>query len=241
MIRRIQTAGATDRTMLVFSHRGFHESLPENTLEAFQAAVDLSVDGIETDVRLSADGQAVLFHDRHAPNGRTVAELSRAELAEAAGHAIPTLNDILARWPDLTWNIEIKVPEAVALASTILSQFQGSRRPLVTSFWHSVVDQMRRVPQVDCGILVAHRPTDLSLVESGWTASLPRLTTIVWKYDVVDPALTSLAHAKGLVNLAYDVETLEEHEAAVALGLDGIITDRPDYVLRRPSEGSRTG
>lgn len=218
--------------MLVFSHRGFHESLPENTLAAFQAAVDLGVDGIETDVRLSADGQAVLFHDRHAPNGRTVAELSRAELAAAVGHEIPTLGDILTRWRDLTWNIEIKVPEAVPLASKILSQFAGSRRPLVTSFWHTVVDQMRRVPQVDCGLLVAHRPTDLAMVESGWTANLPRVTTIVWKYDVVDPELTALAHAKGLVNLAYDVVTRQEHAAAAALGLDGIITDRPDYLLR---------
>ncbi|MBX3412321.1 MAG: glycerophosphodiester phosphodiesterase [Pirellulales bacterium] len=218
--------------MLVFSHRGYHESLPENTLAAFQAAVELGVDGIETDVRLSVDGQAVLFHDRHAPNGRTVAELTRDELSRAVGHQIPTLGEILARWPDLTWNIEIKVPEAVPLAAQILNQFPGSRRPLVTSFWHTVVDQMRRVPQVDCGVLVAHRPMDLAMVESGWTPGLPRLTTIVWKYDVVDPQLMALARQQGYLSLAYDVESQAEHDAAAALGLDGIITDRPDFVLR---------
>jgi len=218
--------------MLVYSHRGYHEALPENTLAAFQAAVDMGVDGIETDVRLSADGQPVLYHDRHAPDGHTVAELTRDELARAAGHEIPTLEDILKQWPDLTWNIEIKVPEAVPLAAQILSQFTGSRRPLVTSFWHTAVDQMRRVPQVDCGVLVAHRPTDLAMVESGWTPGLSRLTTIVWKYDTVDAQLTALARQKGLVNLAYDVESRAEHDAATSLGLDGIITDRPDFVLR---------
>ena len=218
--------------MLVFSHRGYHETLPENTLAAFQAAVEMGVDGIETDVRLSADGQAVLYHDRHAPNGHTVAELTRVELARASGHEIPTLGEILERWPDLTWNIEIKVPEAVPLSSEILRRFKGSRRPLVTSFWHSVVDQMRRVPQVDCGVLVAHRPTDLAMVESGWTPGLSRLTTIVWKYDTVDAELTAQARQKGLVNLAYDVESPAEHDAAAALGLDGIITDRPEFLLR---------
>lgn len=218
--------------MLVFSHRGYHESLPENTMAAFQAAVEIGVDGIETDVRLSADGQPVLYHDRHAPNSRTVAELTRDELASVSGHEIPTLEEILARWPDLTWNIEIKVPEAVPRASQILSRFKGTRRPLVTSFWHTVVDQMRRVPQVDCGVLVAHRPTDLAMIESGWTPGLSRLTTIVWKYDTVDAQLTALARQKGFVSLAYDVESRAEHDAAAALGLDGIITDRPDYVLR---------
>lgn len=218
--------------MLVYSHRGYHETLPENTFEAFQAAIDRGVDGIETDVRLSADGQAVLFHDRHAPDGRTVAELTRDELAFAAGYAIPTLDEVLGQWPDLTWNVEIKVPEAVPLASLLLSRFTGSRRPLVTSFWHNVVDEMRRIPQVDCGVLVAHRPLDLSMLDSGWTPGWQGITTIVWKYDIVDPILTALAHDRGLINLAYDVATPLEHSGAALLGLDGIITDRPEFLLR---------
>ena len=50
--------------MLLLAHRGYHLSVPENTMAAFAAAVALGVDGIETDVRLSRDGLPVIIHDR---------------------------------------------------------------------------------------------------------------------------------------------------------------------------------
>ncbi len=56
-------------------------------------AIAADVDGIETDIRLSADGEPILFHDRLAPNGRAVAALSRIELQETTGHEIPTLDE----------------------------------------------------------------------------------------------------------------------------------------------------
>jgi glycerophosphoryl diester phosphodiesterase len=58
--------------MLVLSHRGYHKNLPENTLDAFQAALSLGVDGIETDGRLSRVGELVFCHDRVSPDSRKV-------------------------------------------------------------------------------------------------------------------------------------------------------------------------
>jgi glycerophosphoryl diester phosphodiesterase len=58
--------------MLVISHRGYHKNVPENTLDAFQATPSLGVDGIETDVRLSRDGELILCHDRVSPDSRKV-------------------------------------------------------------------------------------------------------------------------------------------------------------------------
>src|SRR5258708_4377063 len=81
--------------MLILSHRGYHETVPENTLEAFEQAVALGVDGIETDIRLSADGLPILFHDRTTSDGRSVAALSRAELSELVGYPVPTLGEAL--------------------------------------------------------------------------------------------------------------------------------------------------
>src|SRR5262249_3557646 len=50
--------------MLILGHRGYHATVPENTLEAFAQALALGADGIETDIRLSADELPILFHDR---------------------------------------------------------------------------------------------------------------------------------------------------------------------------------
>src|SRR5579864_277216 len=103
--------------MLVISHRGYHVRAPENTLESFEAAIALGVDGIETDIRLSADQVPILFHDHLAPDGRDVASLSHAELTHAVGYAIPTLEQALqlpvAGKRDFLWNLEIKTPAAV--------------------------------------------------------------------------------------------------------------------------------
>ncbi|MEK7843741.1 MAG: glycerophosphodiester phosphodiesterase family protein, partial [Pseudomonadota bacterium] len=55
--------------MLVIAHRGFHAAVPENTLAAFEAAVTLGVNGIETDVRISRDGLPVLIHNRVIASG----------------------------------------------------------------------------------------------------------------------------------------------------------------------------
>ena len=98
--------------MQIFAHRGYHADVPENTLDAFDRAVNLGVDGIETDVRLDADGQAILFHDRLAPDGRAVSDLSRSELSDLVGYDVPTLDAALGRHVGVLWNLEIKTPTA---------------------------------------------------------------------------------------------------------------------------------
>jgi glycerophosphoryl diester phosphodiesterase len=68
--------------MLVLSHRGVRTHAPENTLAAFEAAIALKVDGIETDIRLSKDGIPILFHDRLTLDGQEVVSMTQAELSD---------------------------------------------------------------------------------------------------------------------------------------------------------------
>src|SRR5690242_11805495 len=95
-------------TVLCLSHRGYHKDVPESTLEAFERAVALGVDGIETDIRLSADGQLVLLHDRVVGNAQPVASLTRNELSAVLGHSVPTLEAALEQHEDVLWDLEIK-------------------------------------------------------------------------------------------------------------------------------------
>src|SRR3954470_3761726 len=110
--------------MQLFAHRGYHLEAPENSLAAFAAAVKLGMTGIETDVRLSADGLPVIIHDRITPRGRAVSELTRREIEQDIGHPVPSLSEILDSFPEVYWNIEIKTPDAWPIAANVLTQYQ---------------------------------------------------------------------------------------------------------------------
>ena len=221
--------------MLVISHRGYHVRIPENTLESFTAAIAMGVDGIETDIRLSADQVAILCHDHLTPDGRDVASLSHAELADAFGRPIPTLEQALqlplAGKTDFLWNLEIKTPAVVDQTVALVNRYRASRRMLITSFWHPVIAEIsRRIVEVDCGLLVAHRPIDMRS-RPDWIANNPRVNTVVWYWETIDADLIAQSAACGLRNFVYGVTTPEEHARLTNWGLDGVITDRPEYLL----------
>ena len=212
--------------MLVLAHRGYHADAPENTCDAFDAAVKLGVDGIETDVRLSGDGLPVIIHDRVTPRKRLVAELTRSEIEADVGHGVPTLPEILDAFPDVFWNIEIKNPEAWQAASRELAQFQSRRRLFMTSFRHDVVKRCADELAVECGLLVAHRPLDVGGLMAG-CAKHPRIKSIVWDFNVLDDSVLDEVAAGGWSNYVYGAATPAEHARCAALGLAGLITDHP--------------
>ena len=196
--------------MYLLAHRGYHADAPENTMDAFAAAVKLGVDGIETDVRLSADDQLVIIHDRVSPKQRAVAELTHRELAGDIGRPVPLLAEILDAFPDVLWNIEIKTPNAWPAALRVLAEFQGKRRLLMTSFRHDVVIQCAGELDVDCGLLIAHRPLDVAAIIAG-CADRPRIKAIVWDYNVVDEGALRAVSAAGWGNYVYGAVTFAEH------------------------------
>ena len=147
--------------MRVAAHRGFSEKYPENTMEAFRAALEIGADEIETDVRVTADGELVLMHDervdRTTDGTGKVCEMTLEELkkldagvkksAEFAGARIPTLRELLElckSHPTLTLDIELKEyptegREALAFdvcdrALAMLDEYGFTERCVVNSF-----------------------------------------------------------------------------------------------------------
>lgn len=108
----------SNENIFVAAHRGWNDKYAENTMEAFRAAADLGVDQIETDVRLTKDGELVLFHDEtleRVTDGsgkvidHTLAELKKLRV-KGAGR-IPTLIELLdmfGDYPELTLDMELK-------------------------------------------------------------------------------------------------------------------------------------
>jgi len=221
--------------MLLLAHRGYHASVPENTLAAFAAALAIGVDGIETDVRLSADGEPVIVHDRVTPRQRPVAERTRREIEHDVGHPVPLLAEVLDAFPGALWNIEIKNVEALPVTLAVLERYAGKRRLFVTSFRHDVVAAIAQQLPVDCGLLLAHRPLDIGAIIAA-CAAWPRIKAIVWDYNVVDETMLRTVTANGWGNYVYGAVTHAEHQHCAQLGLAGLITDYPLQVLSRQTK-----
>lgn len=216
--------------MLVLAHRGYHADLPENTLAAFEAARRLDVDGIETDVRLSADGKPVIMHDRVTPAGRAISSITHREIEGDVGHAVPLLGDILEAFPVLLWNIEIKHSEAWPVALPVLRHYRQTRRLFVSSFRHDIVMRCAIDAGIDCGLLLASRPLDVAGMLAA-CAGRPEIRSVVWDYNIVDESVLQSVSAAGWRNYVYGAATPDEHAHCARLGLAGLITDHPARAL----------
>ncbi|WP_164521471.1 glycerophosphodiester phosphodiesterase [Iodobacter ciconiae] len=215
--------------MLQLAHRGLHRTAPENTLAAFAQSLTVGFAGIETDVRLSADGEAVLYHDRNAPNGTAVATLSRSELSHLSGYIVPTLSEALDAFPDAYWNIEIKTPSVLPNCLAILQNYLHRRQLLISSFHHEVVLHVEKELRLDCAFLIAHRPAQLNeLLLSAMPH--PHLRTFIWDYEVLDLDLLNQSYTQGFNNFVYGPQTEQEHIICKAFPLQGIITDFPEFI-----------
>jgi glycerophosphoryl diester phosphodiesterase len=215
--------------MLLIAHRGHHFNAPENTLEAFEAAIGLGVGGIETDVRLSADGELVLLHDRMTPLGHPVAEAEHVELEREFGYRVPVLAAALEAFPDVLWNVEIKTPPAMGAAIAVLKRYQRSRRLLVTSFRHDLIAHHADELEVEWGLLFAHLPASTRTFTAGGDSG-KRIRNAVWDYNVIEEEILRVFEQAGWRNYAYGLVTVAEHRQCAALGVAGIITDYPALV-----------
>ena len=154
---------------LVMAHRGDSANIPENTLQAFQDAYDLGVDVIETDLRITKDEQVVFFHDRtvnRTTNGRgavksyTLRELKKLDQGyryrgvgelkgtypfRGQGFQIQSLDEILTRFPDMRFNMDIKDrdPKAPEILAHKLRELDVEHRVMVGSFHDKQIKSFR--------------------------------------------------------------------------------------------------
>jgi len=216
--------------MQILSHRGFHlgaAGIHENTLAAFERAIQCGADGIETDIRLTADAQPVLFHDRLAPGDRPVDTLTRSELAKIVGYEIPTVTEALTRFPKAFWNLEIKCAAAVPATIDAVRRHPRTETLLLTSFGHDIVRDCAGRLDVACGLIAAHRPIDVPQMLGAWQ-NVSNVRTIVWDFNVLTADLVQQAQRCGFKVYVYGTVTLPEHESCRKWGIDGVITDFPD-------------
>jgi glycerophosphoryl diester phosphodiesterase len=228
--------GIRAKPTLLLGHRGVRGSLPENSLTAFQAALE-TLDGLETDLHRSRDGHLVLYHDFTLPDGRVVTSLTCAELQEADPN-IPTLEAlfVLARgFPGALLNLELKTwdwrtngLERAAAKAIQNSGMEG--RILVSSFNPlSLARLWLYAPIVRTALL--YSPDGPAWLRTNRAARLLarllHLDALHPHFSLVDAPLARWTRRRGMMLNTWTVNNAAEVKRLTYLNVNGLMADDP--------------
>jgi glycerophosphoryl diester phosphodiesterase len=217
-----------------FAHRGARAHAPENTLEAFTLAVRLGATGLESDVWITRDGEAVLDHDGVVGGWlrkRPIRDLRRAELP---GH-IPTLDEFYAEvGTALDVSLDVKDPAAfdrtVAVAQ---AAGDGSLQRLWLCYhrWEQVAEWRRRCP-------------DVRLVDSTFVGRMPggpeeraaalaaaNIDAVNLHHSEWTGGLTVLFHRFEILCFGWDAQHARILDGLLEVGVDGVYSDHVDRMV----------
>ncbi len=225
---------------MALAHRGGAEEGPENTMAAFENAVELGFRCIETDVQVTRDGVPLVFHDerleRMTDRSGVVSELTWEELRGPrilGREPIPRLEELLGAWPDVRYVIEPKSDRAVEPLAAAIRRTGVLDRVCVGSFSDTRVRRMRELlgPRLCTSLgrrgVLRLRLASLGLPVGTFVEAAAQVPMRYRGLPVVDRQLLAAARERGLRVQVWTVNQESEMERLIDLGVDGIITDRP--------------
>ena len=211
---------------LLLGHRGARaeKSVPENTIASCDLALAQGCDGFEFDVRLTADGQAVLCHDPKT-RGLEIAKCSAQQLR------LPLLREVLARYQrTATLDIELKAPGLEKIAADLVREITPARGFVVSSFIPEVLGKMRSIDdRVPLG-LICETQSQLSR----WRR-LP-VEYVILHHKLVRTRCVAEMRADGRKIFVWTVNHPAAMKRFLRLGMDGIISDNPQRLVRTTCE-----
>jgi glycerophosphoryl diester phosphodiesterase len=236
----------------VLAHRGLATEAPENTLLAFRNALAAGAIYLETDVHASADGVAVISHDpdlrRLAGHAARISDLTAAELERTSlgvGQSYLTLRAALEELPEARFNIDVKSRDAADAAARAILEADAAHRVLVTSF----DDATRKATLTALGgghgvaTSAARRGVVLALI--GARLRLGLLVRLALSgidavqvperqgpLRVATPRFIDAVHSAGAEVHVWVVNDEDEMRRLIALGVDGIVSDRVDLAVK---------
>lgn len=227
------------RAIRAFAHRGGSLEAPENSLAAFQRAVRLGYTELETDVRGTSDGVAVIHHDatldRTTDRAGRVSQMTWNEIRGARIHGrepILRLEDALEALPEARFTIDVKDAPSVPALIDVLRRIGSPDRITVGSFSHRRLEQVRRHLQVT----TSASPREVLAV--AWSRRPPRIPARflqvpprIGRRSLLTPAFMARAQAMGCEVHVWTLDDEASITAALDAGAHGIMTDRP-LVLR---------
>lgn len=243
---------------IAFAHRGGALEAPENSWSAFGHARDLGYRYIETDVHSTSDGIVVTIHDadltRTADRKELVREMRWSELSAArlvgTDEPVPRLEEALAAWPEMFWNIDAKHDSVVGPLIETIHRCHAVDRVCITSFNDRRLARIKRAlgPRLCTGMgpvtsaalraasVMPGRPgASVGALIGGFGAA--QVPIRQGRVPVVDRRFIDAAHRFGIAVHVWTVDDALTMEKLLDLGADGIMTDRPsalkDLLVRR--------
>lgn len=241
-------------SVIAMAHRGgaAHPDLvgAENTLHAFEHAVALGYHYLETDVHATADGVLLAFHDdvldRVTDTQGLIASMSAEQVSRSrigGLHAVPTMEELLERFPEARFNIDLKSPGAVRPLVDLLVRTGTEARVCVGSFSRSRLGEFRAASRgrvatsaspAEVAAFVTTPSRAARTLTRGRVDALQVPHRVQWRglsIPVVTAGLVRRAHAAGMQVHVWTIDDPTEMTQLLDLGVDGLITDRTD-VLR---------
>lgn len=218
----------------IIAHRGASRLEPENTLRAFRLAEELGADGLELDLRVTADHQLVVIHDAtvgRTTNGfgpvrtRVLADLQR--LDAGMGERVPTFEAVIAQ-TTLPIQAELKTREAAKYLVPLLQRDHARNRVRPIAFEPRVLRHIKaQMPEVEVG-LVATRAS-IRMVDRAQRAEASLVSLAAASVNRESVALCREANLQISV---WTVDDPAEMRRLIQLGVDAIVTNRPDVLAQ---------
>jgi glycerophosphoryl diester phosphodiesterase len=208
----------------IIAHRGANREAPENTIPAFERALDLGVHGIELDIHVTRDNVPIVHHDPVLPDGGRIDRMESADLERRTD--APRLSQVL----ELVHGrchlyVEIKAAAAVIPTVELLNGLTAWCS--VHSFDHRIALVSRSLlPDMATGILLVSR-----LVDPAHAFHLAKATDLWQHADYIDSDLIAEMHSAGARVIAWTVNDVARARELKAIGVDAICTDTPGELL----------
>ena len=225
---------------IAFAHRGGTSAAPENTLRAFEHAINLGYRYVETDVHASADGKLLAFHDnnllRTCGENIDIASTDWSTLSNAridGTDPIPLLEDLLGSWPDVRINIDCKADTALQPLLDTLRRTNSLDRVCIGSFSDKRLARIRAElgPDVCTSmgpgevarlVLRSHSRLPIPVTQHALCAQVPVKQGPI---PVVTRATITTARALGIHVHVWTIDDPIEIGRLLDMGVDGVMTD----------------
>jgi glycerophosphoryl diester phosphodiesterase len=256
-------------TPIRLAHRGSRVLWPENTWLAFDGAVEgLGYSYVETDIRITRDHVVVVFHDetlerttngvgkvsdwdwedlRHLDAGYRFSPDGDSFPARGTGVTIPRLDDTFDRYSEVHFNIDLKAPRSEWAVAEVIARMRASEHALVGSFNDRRIARFRRITKGS--VATAAGPSaSIAMYAASRVGRTIRRSVDAYQLPMnirggsVDQKLVDAVHESGAHLHVWTVNEAEPMVELLALGVDGIVTDRPDIlndVLEERDDASR--
>ena len=219
-----------------FAHRGGAGESPENTLAAFQRAIDLGYRYLETDVHVTRDGRLMAFHDedlaRTCGVAARIGDLTYEEISRLrvdGREPIPTLEEIVTSWPDARINIDCKSDDAVAPLERFLARESIRERVCIGSFSDRRLDHLRAAFGSSLCTSMGPREVAAFRLRSGSRirANAAQVPISTGPVRLVTRRFVERCHDAGLHVHVWTIDDATTMTHLLDLGVDGIMTDQP--------------